>query len=74
LTYSGLILAAFMAGTVVTETVFAWPGIARWAVEAIWTNNLPVLVATTLVFTVAYIVLNFLVDILYVFVNPRVRY
>lgn len=74
LTYGGLLLAGLITGSVAAETVFAWPGIARWAVEAIWTNNLPVLVATTLVFTVAYIVLNFLVDILYVFVNPRVRY
>lgn len=74
LTYGGILLAGLITGSIAAETVFAWPGIARWSVEAVWTNNLPVLVATTTIFTVSYIFLNFLVDILYSVVNPRVRY
>ena len=74
LTYGSLLLAGLITGSVAVETVFAWPGIARWAVEAVFTNNLPVLVAVTLIFTVLFVVTNFLVDILYALADPRVRY
>ena len=74
LTYAGLLLAGFITGSVAVEVVFAWPGIARLAVEAVQGNNLPVLVAVTLIFTGLYIVVNFLVDILYGFTDPRIRY
>jgi peptide/nickel transport system permease protein len=74
LTYGSLLLAGLITGSVAVETVFAWPGIARWAVEAVFTNNLPVLVAVTLMFTVLFVVTNFLVDILYALADPRVRY
>lgn len=73
LTFAGVLIAGLITGSVAVETVFAWPGIARWAVEAVFSNNITVLGAVTLVFTTAFIVLNFLVDILYVFVDPRLR-
>ena len=74
LTVAGLMLVGFITGSVAVEVVFAWPGIAAWAVEAVTQNNLPVLVAITLVFTVLYVVVAFIVDILYGFLDPRIRY
>ena len=73
LTNAGLLLAGFLAGTVVTETVFAWPGLGRLAVDAVRTNDFPVISGLTLVFTVFYVVANFLIDIAYGFVDPRIR-
>ena len=74
LTYSGLLLGGFITGSISVEVVFAWPGIARFAVTAVQTNNLPVLVIVTLMFTLVYIIASFLVDVLYAFVDPRIRY
>ena len=74
LTYSGLLLGGFITGSISVEVVFAWPGIARFAVTAVQTNNLPVLVIVTLLFTLVYIIASFLVDILYAFIDPRIRY
>ena len=74
LTFGGMLLAGLVSGSVAVETVFAWPGIARWGVQAVFENNLNVLSIVTLVFTVFYVVASFLVDILYVVVDPRIRY
>ena len=73
LTNAGLLLAGFLAGTVVTETVFAWPGLGRLAVDAVRTNDFPVISGLTLVFTVFYVVANLLIDIAYGWVDPRIR-
>jgi peptide/nickel transport system permease protein len=74
LTYSGLLLGGFITGSVAVETVFAWPGLARFGVEAVWTNNFTVLAVVTLIFTAVFIVANFVVDILYAFIDPRIHY
>ena len=73
LTNAGLLLAGFMAGTVVTETVFAWPGMGRLAIDAVRTNDFPVVSALTLIFTVIYVGANFLIDLTYGLVDPRIR-
>ena len=73
LTNAGLLLAGFLAGTVVTELVFAWPGMGRLVIDAVRTNDFPVVSALTLVFTVIYVAANFLIDLLYGFVDPRIR-
>ncbi len=73
LTNAGLLLAGFLAGTVVTETVFAWPGMGRLAIDAVRTNDFPVVSGLTLMFTVIYVGANFLIDIIYGFVDPRIR-
>ncbi|MEX0761202.1 MAG: ABC transporter permease [Dehalococcoidia bacterium] len=73
LTFAGLTLAGLISGSIAVETVFSWPGIARYAVEAVWNNNLPVLAIVTLLFTVAFVVANFLVDVLYAYLDPRIR-
>ena len=74
LTYAGLLLAGFVSGTVVTETVFAWPGLGRLAVAAVVANDFPVMTAVVLIFTLIYVVVMLFVDVAYAYVDPRIRY
>lgn len=74
LTFTGLLLAGFLAGTVVTETVFAWPGLGRLAVDAVLQNDFPVMTGATLVFTVIYLSVTLVTDIVYAWVDPRIRF
>ena len=74
LTFSGLLLISFINGTVVTETVFSIPGLGRLAFEAINNNDFPIMVGTVMVFTFMYVIMNFIVDILYAYIDPRIRY
>ena len=72
-TLIGLDLGALLAGSVITETIFAWPGIGRLAVNAIYGRDYPVVQATVLVVASIYVIINFLVDMSYAFLNPRVQ-
>jgi peptide/nickel transport system permease protein len=74
LTYAGLLLGGFITGSVAVETVFAWPGLARFAVQAVQTNNFTVIAVITLIFTSVYVLANFVIDILYAYLDPRIRY
>ena len=72
-TLIGLDLGALLAGSVITETIFAWPGIGRLSVNAIYGRDYPVVQATVLVVASIYVIINFLVDLSYAFLNPRVN-
>ena len=74
LTFSGLLVASYITGTVVTETVFAWPGLGRLAVDAVFNNDFPVVTGVVLIFTLIYVGINLIVDILYAVIDPRIRY
>lgn len=74
LTATGLVLAGFITGSVLLETVFAWPGIGQFTVQAVTGNNINVLVVIIMIFTALFIVTNFLVDMLYGVIDPRIRY
>jgi len=74
LTFSGLTLAGLMNGSVVVEVVFAWPGIGRLMLQGINTRDFPIVQATVLTAGAFYIVTAMLVDILYAYVNPRIRF
>ena len=74
LTYGGLVLAWLINGSVVVEVVFAWPGVGQLALEAVQRRDHAVIEATVLAAGLAYIVLALLVDILYAYANPRIRY
>ena len=74
LTYSGMLLAGLFTGTVVTESVFGWPGIGRLSVDAVIQNDFPMLAGIVLMFTLMFIVVNLIVDIILAAVDPRVRY
>jgi peptide/nickel transport system permease protein len=74
LTFSGLTLAGLLNGSVAIEVVFAWPGIGRLMLQGINQRDFPVVQATVLAAGFFYIVTALLVDILYAYVNPRIRY
>ena len=75
LTVSALLLAGLMNGAVVAEVVFAWPGLGRIAlVEAVNNNDFPLLTGAIFIFTIIYLVMNFVADILYAWADPRIRY
>ena len=74
ITYTSLFLASFITGATVVELVFGWPGIGRLALTAVNNNDFALLTAIVLFFAVAYIFFNFVADVLYVFIDPRIRY
>lgn len=73
ITLLGLDLGALLAGSVITETIFAWPGIGRLAVDSIYARDFPVVQAVVFVVASVYVAANLIVDVLYVFLDPRVR-
>ena len=73
-TIIGIQFAALLGGTIIVETIFSWPGIGRLAVNAIWRRDYPVIMGTVLVFSATFVLVNLLVDILYTFIDPRIRY
>jgi peptide/nickel transport system permease protein len=74
LTYFGFILGGFLTGSVVIETVFAWPGVGRLAIEALRARDFQVVQSVVLFFAVVYIFSNLLVDVLYAYIDPRIRF
>ena len=74
LTYAGVLMAAFLTGAVVTETVFAWPGLGRLTVTSINNNDFPVMTGAVMFFAAFFVLANFAVDLLYVLIDPRIKY
>ena len=74
ITVLGLQFAGLLSGAVIVERVFAWPGIGRFAVDAISRRDYPVIMGTVLIFATTFVIINLLLDILYVYVDPRIRY
>lgn len=74
LTILGLQFGTLLAGTIVTETIFSWPGIGRLAVTAIQARDYPLLQGCILLIAISYVVVNLVTDFLYVAVDPRVRF
>lgn len=72
-TIVGLLVGFLLAGAVLTETVFAWPGLGTWLVEAIKSRNYPVLQGGILFVALIFVLVNLLVDISYAILNPRIR-
>jgi ABC-type dipeptide/oligopeptide/nickel transport system permease component len=73
LTILGLQFGTLLAGAIVTETIFSWPGIGRLAVQAISARDYPLLQGCILLIAVSYVVVNLLTDMIYALVDPRVR-
>jgi ABC-type dipeptide/oligopeptide/nickel transport system permease component len=74
LTTAGMVFAMLITGAVITENVFAWPGIGRLSIEALVSRDFPVVQGITLLVAIAVLLINLLVDILYAYVDPRIRY
>lgn len=74
ITIIGLQIGALLAGAILTETIFAWPGIGKWIVEAIHRRDYPTVQGGVLIIATMVILVNLCVDILYGFINPRIRH
>lgn len=74
LTVISLQFGALLGGAVLTETVFGWPGIGRLLVDSIFARDFPVVQGIVLVYAALFILVNVVVDVLYVIVDPRIRY
>ncbi|MDW8317580.1 MAG: ABC transporter permease [Anaerolineae bacterium] len=73
-TIIGLQFGTLLGGAVLTETVFAWPGLGRLLVDAIGYRDYPVVQGTVLVVTLGFVLVNLAVDVLYAYLDPRIRY
>jgi peptide/nickel transport system permease protein len=73
-TVIGIGIALLISGVVVTETVFAIPGLGRLTVDAILRRDYPIIQGIILIFSAAYVLVNLLVDLSYTFLDPRIRY
>ncbi len=74
ITVGGTLYAQLMSGTVMTETIFSLPGLGRYAFSSAASLDFPAVMGVALVVGILYVVINLVVDILYVWVNPRIRY
>ena len=74
ITVVGLQFGLLLGGAVLTETVFAWPGVGRLIVDSILARDYPVIQGAILVFGLLYIMVNLVVDLIYALVDPRIRY
>ena len=72
-TVLGLELGAVLGGAVVTETIFAWPGIGKLAVEAVIARDYPIVQAVVILVAASFVVINLIVDLLYGYLDPRVK-
>lgn len=72
-TLLGMSFGSLLGGAVIVETIFAWPGVGKFAVESIFNRDYPVIQGYALIMAVVFVLANLLVDISYVFLDPRIR-
>lgn len=73
-TVIGLQLGGLLGGAVLTESVFAWPGIGSYTVQAILKSDFPVVQGVVMLIAIIFVVMNLIVDIIYAFLDPRIKY
>ncbi len=73
-TVAGMQFGFLLGGTVIIETVFAWPGVGRLVVQAIFNRDYPLVQAIVLVLAVIFVAVNFIVDMLYMYLDPQISY
>jgi ABC-type dipeptide/oligopeptide/nickel transport system permease component len=74
ITVVGLELGTLLSGSIIVETVFAWPGSGSLLIAAIQSRDYPLITGTVLTYTVAFVAINFFIDILYGVIDPRIRF
>ncbi|MFW6136184.1 MAG: ABC transporter permease [Chloroflexota bacterium] len=74
ITIIGIQTSSLMAGAVLTETIFSWPGIGKWVYDAILGRDYPIVQSGTLLITIVIVMVNLIVDISYAFLDPRIHY
>ena len=73
-TVVGLNTARLLGGSTIIETLFSYPGLSRLLIEAIYARDFPVIQAVVLWMVVLVVIVNFFVDLIYAYLNPRIRY
>ena len=73
-TVAGMSFGGMLGGTVITETIFTRSGLGRIAVESIWKHDLPMIQGTAIIYVIIFISLNLLIDVIYAYIDPRIRY
>lgn len=73
LTVTGIEMGALLGGAILTETVFSWPGVGRLLIDAITNKNTPVVLGCLVIFSICFGIVNLIVDILYAYVDPRIK-
>ena len=73
-TVIGLNFGLLLSGAILTETVFSWPGLGRLVVNAVYQRDYPLVVGCILIFAIVFVIVNLITDILYTFIDPRIKY
>jgi len=73
-TIVGIELGTLLGGSVITETIFAWPGVGRLSVQAIFNRDYPVVQSAVFLLASTFVIVNFLVDVVYTYLDPRIRF
>ena len=73
-TFGALLFVALLNGSIIVETVFNWPGLGLLVIEAVDSRDYPIVQGVVLCLSAMYISMNLLVDVLYAYLNPRIRY
>jgi peptide/nickel transport system permease protein len=73
-TIIGIELGTLLGGSVITETIFAWPGVGRLSVQAIFNRDYPVVQAAVFILASTFVIVNFMVDLAYTWLDPRIRF
>ena len=74
ITVVGLELGTLLSGSIIVETVFAWPGSGSLLIAAIQSRDYPLITGTVLTYTIAFVVINFAIDVMYAMIDPRIRF
>lgn len=74
ITVVGLELGSLLSGSIIVETVFSWPGSGALLISAITSRDYPLITGTVLTYTLAFVIINFTIDILYAYIDPRIRF
>jgi peptide/nickel transport system permease protein len=74
ITVGGLELGTLLSGSIIVETVFAWPGSGSLLISAIESRDYPLITGTVIIYTLAFVAINFMIDILYAAIDPRIRF
>jgi peptide/nickel transport system permease protein len=73
-TVIGLNFGLLLSGAILTETVFSWPGVGRLVVNSVYARDYPLVIGCILVFALVFVIVNLITDLLYTYIDPRIRY